>query len=134
MSNYTPKTTQTILDFSRATCIEAYRLHSVDGEGANTVAQYLGFTDYLTNTGNRLIDAGREIVTGPGSIRGQLALLEELGAKVEDTGEQPEFAKINGKWINYDSLDEAITQQHAKRHTISALLIAVAAVVVGVTV
>ena len=54
---------QTIADMGTEKCLEAYRLHS-DGEGANTVAQLLGFTDYLTVTGNRLINAGRDLSGG----------------------------------------------------------------------
>lgn len=61
MNYYTKATQQAIDTYGTDKCLEAHRLNSDDGEGASTVAQYLGFTDYLTATGNKLIDAGREI-------------------------------------------------------------------------
>lgn len=58
---HTTEAAVTIATHGETTCREAYRMHTVDGEGANTVAQNCGITDKLTQTGNRLIDAGREL-------------------------------------------------------------------------
>ena len=61
MNYYTSATQRAIDLYGPDRCLEAARMNDEDGEGANTIAQLLGFTDYLTATGARLIDAGREL-------------------------------------------------------------------------
>lgn len=55
---YSAKTRRAIAKYAEATCIEAHRMHSVDGEGGNTVGFYLGLT---TRQADAAINAGEEI-------------------------------------------------------------------------
>ena len=61
MTTITQATQHAIDTYGPEHCLEAHRLNEIDGEGANTIAQLLGYTDHLTLIGNRLCNAGREI-------------------------------------------------------------------------
>ena len=72
----TSTTTAAVQSYGLADCIEAYRQNSLDGEGASTVAQNLGYRDHFTLIGNTLIEAGREIDSQVSAkIESQLSVL-----------------------------------------------------------
>jgi hypothetical protein len=58
---YSSKTQRAIAKYTKAACIEAHRMHSIDGEGGSTVGFYLGLT---TRQADAAINAGQEIA-GP---------------------------------------------------------------------
>ncbi len=55
-----PKTLRAIAKYSRRVCLEAFKLHQVEGNGASTVGIYLGLT---TRQADAAINAGRDITT-----------------------------------------------------------------------
>ena len=56
---YTPNTQRAIKAYGFYKCVDAFRKHDRDGEGASTVGFYLGLK---TNQADAAINAGREIV------------------------------------------------------------------------
>lgn len=57
--SHTPKTQRAIKAYGFYKCVDAFRKHDRDGEGASTVGFYLGLK---TNQADAAINAGREIV------------------------------------------------------------------------
>lgn len=55
------RTLRAIRKYGEKTCLEAYRLCEIGGNGASTVGCYLGLT---TRQADAAINAGRELVTG----------------------------------------------------------------------
>lgn len=58
MTRYSPKTNRAIKNYGFDVCVEAFRRHDRDGEGASFVGFYLGLR---TNQADAAIDSGREI-------------------------------------------------------------------------
>lgn len=56
--NLTRNARRAVAKYGEATCREAFRIHTVDGEGACTVGCYLSLT---TNQADAAINAGREL-------------------------------------------------------------------------
>jgi hypothetical protein len=65
---FSKKTMNAIAKYGIATCVRACQLNEDDGEGPNTIAQYLGLKTsaghYATAAANACINAGREILAG----------------------------------------------------------------------
>ena len=57
--NYTWKTRQAATTYGFGTCMNAFAMHHLDGEGASTVGTYLGLT---TRQADAAINAGEEML------------------------------------------------------------------------
>ena len=96
LSNLSPKTRKAIEKYGYTTCKLAYT-HHTRGEGASTVASYLGLSG--TNAADAAINAGREMSTGLQTCEfDRVYGTMTIGTHTEKKMELRKFlAEINGK-------------------------------------
>lgn len=68
---YTPKTRRAVQAYGHEACVEAFRMHTQDGEGASTIAFQGPSTIKTTRQADAAINAGREIARHAASTRGE---------------------------------------------------------------